>query len=235
MRSTVKSALNTLCGLIVAPAVAFFQLQSYCGDRNQSFAGWTQLFSLIPGRTGVLLRHAFLRQTCSGCQQDAHVGFGTIFSHAGVSIGQTSYIGHYCSIGEVAIEDDVLIASNVSIMNGCHQHGTSRMDIPIREQPGVYENITIGSNSWIGERATIAANVGRHCIIGAGSLVVKPIPDYSIAVGSPARIIRDRRQMSDSSGADDTATTAELEQPDRIPETVVQTAEFALDCLTRVN
>ncbi|MFO1002670.1 MAG: hypothetical protein U0936_20260 [Planctomycetaceae bacterium] len=45
--------------------------------------------------------------------------------------------------------------------------------------------MTIGRDSWIGERATIAANIGRHCIIGAGSLVLSPVPDYCIAVGVP--------------------------------------------------
>ena len=39
----------------------------------------------------------------------------------------------------------------------------------------------------------MAANVGRHCIIGAGSLVLSPVPDYCVAVGVPARVIRDRR------------------------------------------
>jgi acetyltransferase-like isoleucine patch superfamily enzyme len=92
----------------------------------------------------------------------------------------------------VTIEDDVLIASHVSIMNGCHQHGTERTDIALREQPGRFEPVTIGRDSWIGERATVAASVGKHCIIGANSLVLSPIPDYSIAVGSPAKVIRNR-------------------------------------------
>ena len=97
---------------------------------------------------------------------------------------------------DVTIEDDVLIASHVSIINGCHQHGTERLDIPLREQRGRFERVTIGRDSWIGERATVAANVGRHCIIGAGSLVLSPVPDYGIAVGVPARVIRDRRQSA---------------------------------------
>ena len=96
-------------------------------------------------------------------------------------------------MGDVELEDDVLLASNVSVMNGSRQHGIERLDVPIREQPGVFERVTIGRDSWIGERATIAASVGRHCVIGAGAVVTKPIPDYSIAIGVPARVVRDRR------------------------------------------
>ena len=121
--------------------------------------------------------------------------FGTIFSHPNAAVGKTTYIGNFCSIGDVQIGDDVLIASHVSIMNGCNQHGINRLDIPMREQIGVYEPVTIGCDTWIGERATIAANIGKHCVIGAGSLVLHPIPDYAIAVGVPARVIRDRRQQ----------------------------------------
>ncbi len=53
-----------------------------------------------------------------------------------------------------------------------------------------------GENSWIGERATIARTSESTVSLEAGSVVLKPIPDYSIAVGVPARVIRDRRQQT---------------------------------------
>jgi virginiamycin A acetyltransferase len=77
----------------------------------------------------------------------------------------------------------------VSIINGNKQHGIERLDIPVREQPGVYPRITIGQDSWIGDRALVMADVGRHAVIGAGSVVTKTVPDYAIVVGNPARII----------------------------------------------
>ena len=229
---------------MVLPAVTIFRLQTAIGSADQGFAGWAQLFSLLPGRIGVLLRHAFFRQACGGCKADAHIGFGSLFSHRGVSIGRSAYIGSYCLIGEVAIEDDVLIASGVSIMNGCQQHGTERLDAPIREQPGIYQQITIGANSWIGERAVIAASVGRHCIVGAGSLVLKPLPDYSVAVGSPARVIRNRRPDGDDHSADSgytkvtdpaLASTAESASGNAVDLSPVETAEFAMGCLKQAT
>ena len=95
-------------------------------------------------------------------------------------------------IGDVTLEDDVLIGSHVSIINGNRQHGIARLDIPIREQSGEWPRITIGRDTWIGDRAVVFADVGKHCVIGAGSVVTKPIPDYAIAVGNPARVIRYR-------------------------------------------
>jgi acetyltransferase-like isoleucine patch superfamily enzyme len=196
MKHFAKTIFNMCCGMIVLPAVLVYRLQAALLGEKQVFPGWSQFFSLLPGKTGVCLRHAFFRKTMKCCAPDSCISFGTIFSHPTVSIGRTAYIGHYCSIGDVMIEDDVLIASHVSIMNGCHQHGTDNLEVPLREQTGRYEPVTIGRDSWIGERATIAASIGRQCIIGAGSLVLSPIPDYCIAVGVPARVLRDRRQSA---------------------------------------
>jgi virginiamycin A acetyltransferase len=77
-------------------------------------------------------------------------------------------------------------------MNGSAQHGTQRLDLPVREQPGVWPHVTIGRDSWVGDRAVVMADVGRHCVIGAGSVVTKPVPDLAIAVGCPAKVVRYR-------------------------------------------
>ena len=192
-RKLAKSVLQLIYMGIMLPSVLCYRLHAIVAGSDRAFSGWSQLLSLIPGLVGVHLRNAFFRFTMGDCAGDCHIGFGTIFSDADVSLGSGVYIGNYCSIGSVTIEKDVLIASHVSIMNGCHQHGTALLDVPIRDQVGRYEPVTIGQNSWLGERAIVAASVGRHCIVGAGSLVLHPVPDYCIAVGVPARILRDRR------------------------------------------
>jgi acetyltransferase-like isoleucine patch superfamily enzyme len=66
------------------------------------------------------------------------------------------------------------------------------VDVPIREQPGTWVRVTVGRDSWVGDRAVVLADVGKHCVIGAGSVVTKPVPDYAVAVGSPARVVRYR-------------------------------------------
>jgi acetyltransferase-like isoleucine patch superfamily enzyme len=100
-------------------------------------------------------------------------------------------------LGDVTIEDDVLIGSHVSIINGRRQHGIDRLDIPVREQPGEYPRVVIGMDSWIGDRAVVTADVGKHCVVGAGAVVTKPVPDYAIAVGNPARVQGYRFESND--------------------------------------
>ena len=205
MRSLVKHLLNGSAALLMWPAaVAYWLLAAICGSAA-AFPGWSQGVSLLPGMSGVYLRRAFYRWVLPHCGEGSVVSFGTIFSSSQVRIGAFAYVGAYCCLGDVTIEDDVLIGSGVSIMNGSKQHGIERLDIPVREQPGEWPKITIGSDTWIGDRAIVMANVGCHCVIGAGSVVTKPVPDYAIVVGVPARVVGDRRQPQDQPSSQESA------------------------------
>ncbi len=195
MKRLVKQFVELLATLLVLPAVCACWIGIRLAGPDRGFAGWSQMFSLIPGLTGVFLRRAFYRLMLPRCGIDCCLTFGTTISHPAAKIGDRVYVGAGCSLGEVELEDDVLLASHVSVMNGSQQHGIERLDVPIREQSGVFVPVRIGRDSWIGERAIIAADVGRHCVIGAGSVVTKPIPDFAIAVGVPARVIRFRNEV----------------------------------------
>ena len=194
-KAALKWLANAIATVIVLPAYFLYKL-SAAVQGPQSCAGWSQLFSLLPGLPGVYLRRAFYRLALKGCGADASIGFGTTVSNATASIGRGVYVGLNCSLGAVTIEDNVLVASYVSIINGGRQHGIERTDIPIRLQPGEWPRVTIGTDSWIGERAVVMADVGRHCVIGAGAVVTKPIPDYAIAVGVPAQVVGYRGEPS---------------------------------------
>jgi acetyltransferase-like isoleucine patch superfamily enzyme len=192
MKRAFKTGVNCLALLVVFPCYLAFRLSSLLLGAGKAFPGWAQAFSLVPGLTGVFLRRAFYGLVFPRCGADSCISFGTVFSHASAEIGRSVYVGVYCCLGDVTLEDDVLIASHVSIANGGSQHSIDRLDIPIREQRGTWPRIIIGQDSWIGDRAVILANVGKHCVIGAGAVVTTPIPDYAIAVGVPARVIRYR-------------------------------------------
>jgi acetyltransferase-like isoleucine patch superfamily enzyme len=86
----------------------------------------------------------------------------------------------------------VLIGSAVHVPSGRHTHGTADRSTPIREQEGERTLVRIGEGAWIGSAAIVMADVGRHSVVGAGSVVTKPIPDGVVAAGAPARIIRQR-------------------------------------------
>lgn len=113
---------------------------------------------------------------------------------AKVTIGNNCYIGYYFSLlaaADIVIEDHVLFASNVLINS--HSHGIDpESEKYYSEQPLTGDSIRIGEGCWIGEKVSIlpGVTIGKKCIIGANSVVTKSIPDYSIAVGAPARVIK---------------------------------------------
>jgi virginiamycin A acetyltransferase len=192
MKAVLKSAAFGFALALVLPAFLLYRLGALAAGPVRAFPGWSQLFSLLPGLTGAYLRRAFYRLVLPRVGADSWIGFGTVFSHPTAELGRGVHVGPFCGLGDVTLEDDVLLGSNVSVMNGSAQHGTARLDVPIRDQPGVWPRVTIGRDSWVGDRAVVMADVGVHCVIGAGSLVTKPVPDYAVAVGSPARVIRYR-------------------------------------------
>ena len=86
-------------------------------------------------------------------------------------------------------ERDVTVGSNVDLLSGRRQHGFAKSHVPVQQQAGRYERIRIGANSWIGNSSVIMADIGEQSVIGAGSVVVKPIERDSVAVGNPAAIV----------------------------------------------
>lgn len=199
MKRFLKVAANLFATALVLPAALAYHLAALVVGRDNAFPGWSQAFSLLPGLCGAYLRRAFYRLVLPECAANACLSFGTIFSSPGARVGRGAYVGAFCCLGDVTLQDDVLLASHVSVLNGTRQHGIERVDIPIRHQPGRWERVTVGEGSWVGERAVVCANVGRHCVIGAGAVVTKDVPDYAIAVGIPARVVayRNTRQNPD--------------------------------------
>ncbi|MFV9504550.1 MAG: acyltransferase [Oscillochloridaceae bacterium umkhey_bin13] len=116
---------------------------------------------------------------------------------AGIRIGARSLIGEACILrgqGGITIGDDVYLGTLVQILAVNHVFADPYR--PISQQGITAQGITIGDGSWIGSGAIILDGVtlGRNVVVGAGALVTKDLPDYCVAVGNPARIVRDLRQ-----------------------------------------
>ena len=110
-----------------------------------------------------------------------------------VRVGDRCLIGRGSAIvGHLSIDigDDVFTGMNVYITD--QNHGYEDLDMPIGTQLPSEDPVVIGADSWIGSGAVIlpGARIGRHVVVGANSVVRGEIPDYSVVVGSPERVVR---------------------------------------------
>jgi acetyltransferase-like isoleucine patch superfamily enzyme len=108
-------------------------------------------------------------------------------------IGDNVIISESCFISacnRIVIEENVGISPNVMIIDNSRKPGDIRR--PSKEQDLKIGYVQIGADSWIAYGACVLPNVtiGRHCIIGALSVVNEDIPPYSVAVGSPAKVVK---------------------------------------------
>lgn len=125
-----------------------------------------------------------------------------------VSIGSGTTVQDYCRVyGDVAIGPRCILAPNVFVSSGTHAFDAlphlpiQRQDqlAPIAEQP-----IQIFGDCWFGINAVVlpGVTVGRGCVVGANSVVTDDLPPYSVAVGNPTRIVRQRLHFSPRSRID---------------------------------
>jgi acetyltransferase-like isoleucine patch superfamily enzyme len=129
---------------------------------------------------------------------------GTIFHvfnfrdlpHAGITVGKNCFFGEYTCIrgqGGVRIGDGVYTGTQVQI--AAVNHVYSDPDKFIKDQGITAEGITIEDDVWLGSNVVVVdgVTIGKGCVVGAGSVVTKNLPPYSVAVGVPARAVKDRR------------------------------------------
>ncbi|HWF19902.1 MAG TPA: acyltransferase [Verrucomicrobiae bacterium] len=109
-------------------------------------------------------------------------------------IGAQTGIGMGASISAarmVTIGQNVLLARNVYISD--HAHAYENIRVPIMKQ-GITEPkpVRIGDYTWLGQNVVVlpGVSIGQHCVIGANSVVNKSIPDFCVAAGAPARVIK---------------------------------------------
>lgn len=106
---------------------------------------------------------------------------------SGTTIGN---FNHIVCTDEIYIGHHVLTGDRVYITDNYHKY--DNLEMPISRQGISSKGKTvIGDETWIGENVcVISAKIGKHCVIGSNSVVTRNIPDYCIAVGAPARVIK---------------------------------------------
>jgi len=173
--------------VVTSPLILAAWLEKWIGRGEGVFVGMSQFLALIPGYVGTCLRGAYYYASLEKCSWEIHVGFGSIFTHRGASLGSNVSMGAYCVIGHADIGGGTMLASRISIPSGKRQHidEFGRFTSAPR-----FDRVAIGSGSWIGEGAIIMANVGANSIVSAGAVIVNEMPAACLVGGNPAKVIK---------------------------------------------
>jgi len=110
-----------------------------------------------------------------------------------LQIGKNCAIGdysHIVAVQSVVIEDNVLIANKVYISDNIHTFADVSKPV-INQDVQFKKAVRIKEGAWLGENVcVIGASIGKNAVVGANSVVTSDIPDFSVAVGSPAKVIK---------------------------------------------
>jgi len=149
-----------------------------CNISPDAYVGFKEHGGKIILGNNVRIMHNCVIRTCTGI----------------INIGNNVSIGYYCvmhGMGGIEIGDNVLFSPNVHIY--AQDHGVAINQL-IMKQKNIPKHVIIGSDVWIGANTVVCGGVkiGNGCVIGAGSVVTKNIPDYGIWAGNPVRKIGER-------------------------------------------
>jgi acetyltransferase-like isoleucine patch superfamily enzyme len=181
--------------IILIPAFVHIGVTRNRTLRRKRFCFWSEFVSLWPFELGILSRRLFYERTLQECGENPVTRMGVIFIHPETEIGDNVYIGNQSAIALSSIGDSVMISSGVLILSGRHHHkGSHDRDIPVRLRETRSRRVSVGNNVWIGANATIMSDIGDNAIVGAGAVVVKPVPAGTTVVGNPATALTQQNE-----------------------------------------
>lgn len=144
-------------------------------------------------RFGMKLRGFFGRRIIASAGKNINIEKGATFSQR-LRCGDNSGLGLNCKIqGAVTIGNNVMMGPDVLIYTTNHEFRNK--DIPMQQQGYQQERpVSIGNDVWIGARVIIlpGVTIGDGCVIGAGAVVTKDVPAYSVCAGNPAKVVKER-------------------------------------------
>lgn len=171
--------------------------------KRELFENGQVLFSMIPGVLGKFIRRCFYKASLNSVGSNLYVGH-----RVRIQVPQSVYLGRNVGIndgvwiaanqnaeGKIFIGNDVLIGPYTVLHSG--NHVFTDPGVPIYHQGFKFSSIKIGDDVWIGAHCTVLSGVtiGEGSVIGAGCVVTKDIPPYSIVVGVPGKVIGSRKAV----------------------------------------
>lgn len=159
---------------------------------------------------------------------------GNAYVTGDVEAGADSTINPFAVVrGRVTLGTAVRIGAYSSLL--AFNHGFAP-DRPVFTQPHTSKGIVVGDDVWIGSNVTVldGVSIGAHAVIGAGAVVARDVPDWGVAVGNPARVIRDRRDDPGTKPAPRTVSTP-VELPDLLARFANRARDQVGDVLARAH
>ncbi|MEI8002399.1 MAG: DapH/DapD/GlmU-related protein [Actinomycetes bacterium] len=151
-----------------------FPVTTLFGERYIRVGSGTIIGSHVALSAGVSPGHELGRETVVSIGDRCLIGRGSgIVGHESITIGDDVFTGHHVYITDA-------------------NHGYEDLGLPIGRQFAAPRPVVIGAGSWLGHGTIVlpGADIGAHVVIGAGSVVTGTVPDRSVAVGVPARVVR---------------------------------------------
>lgn len=183
--------VKTISASIALVLCGPFIILALLADAIGRYSEVSIVVSKIPFYIGEYTRLFYYKATLEGVGRGVVFKYGSFCQYRKARIGNRVLIGYYSVLGEITTGDDILMGGFVNFLSGTRQHSFSDPEIPINRQPAKgRQRVHIGSNIWIGSNSVIAADIGDHCIIGAGSVLLKPAEADSVYSGNPAKRIK---------------------------------------------
>jgi acetyltransferase-like isoleucine patch superfamily enzyme len=189
VKTIIKKLLFAFGLVLVSPLIVLTWLEALLfGRRSEEiFGSCKEILSLCPTTLGNYLRLAYYWSVCRHVSTGARFLFGSMIAHRDTTIASGVVVGAFTILGYADIGENVLFGARVSLISGKYQHGRPEERAAGNAVSEVYERLSIGRNSWIGQEAILMANVGENCTVAAGSAVYKSVPDGVTVMGNPAR------------------------------------------------
>jgi acetyltransferase-like isoleucine patch superfamily enzyme len=198
-RAPLLHGMRAVCGVLSWPLV--WPLAMLCRASDILFRTVSEALSIVPYAFGVVLRGAFYRFALRECGSNVIIEFGAIFLYRDITIGSNVLVGRYNIVHLCDFGDYVLTGERCTFLSGGQYHRHDRADVPMALQGGNLRRTRVESDCWIGSHSVIMSDVALGAIVGAASVVTRPVEPYTIVAGNPARFLRMRGQSETARAA----------------------------------
>ena len=189
LKNTMKIAIAALRNGTALPIAVITALVAILLDRRNRYVDVAVLLAYLPFKWGEYVRYYFFRMTLETVGSNCIFKFGSFCNYRNARIGHDVLVGFYTILSESTIGNNVLLGGRVFLLSGSHQHRHDDPKKAIIQQTGWRTRIDIGNDVWVGSNATIMADIGSRCVVGAGSVVTKKVEDGTVVGGNPARLL----------------------------------------------